>query len=64
MPCSQAEEAMLALTWLRVCRDCRNFPPGEDVIVFLKQQRNGAYSIVGGKQGKFSAKTQPGSNQQ
>jgi hypothetical protein len=40
------------------------FSAGEDVIVFLKRQRSGAYSIVGGKQGKFSAKTQPGSNQE
>lgn len=39
------------------------FFTGEEVIVFLKQQRNGAYSIAGGKQGKFSVKTQPGSNQ-
>jgi len=40
------------------------FSPGEDVIIFLKQQRSGTYSIVGGKQGKFSVKTPPGSNQE
>lgn len=33
------------------------FFTGEEVIVFLKQQRNGAYSIAGGKQEKFSVKT-------
>lgn len=36
------------------------FSAGEDVIVFLKRQRSGAYSIVGGKQGKFTVKSQPG----
>jgi hypothetical protein len=37
------------------------FSSGEDVILFLKRQRGGAFNIVGGKQGKFTAKTQPGS---
>jgi hypothetical protein len=40
------------------------FSPGENVIVFLERKRNEAYRIVGGKQGKFTAKAQPGSNQQ
>jgi hypothetical protein len=39
------------------------FSTGEEVIVFLKRQRSGAHVIVRGKQGKFSAKTAPGSNQ-
>ena len=39
------------------------FSSGENVIVFLKRQRSGACTVVGGRQGKFSAKTQPGSNQ-
>jgi hypothetical protein len=39
------------------------FSPGESVIVFLERKRNGAYRIVGGKQGKFATKAQPGSNQ-
>jgi hypothetical protein len=40
------------------------FASGENVIVFLKRQRSGAHTVVGGKQGKFSAKTLPGSNQE
>jgi hypothetical protein len=40
------------------------FSSGEDVILFLKRQRGGAFNIVGGKQGKFTAKTQPGSKQE
>jgi hypothetical protein len=39
------------------------FSSGEEVIVFLKRQRGGAFNIVGGKQGKFTAKTQPGSGE-
>jgi hypothetical protein len=39
------------------------FSSGEDVILFLKRQRGGAFNIVGGKQGKFTAKTQPGSTE-
>jgi hypothetical protein len=39
------------------------FSSGEDVILFLKRQREGAFNIVGGKQGKFTAKTQPGSSE-
>jgi hypothetical protein len=38
------------------------FTIGEDVILFLKRQRGGAFNIVGGNQGKFTAKTQPGSD--
>jgi len=38
------------------------FTTGEDVILFLKRQRGGAFNIVGGNQGKFTAKTQPGSD--
>lgn len=38
------------------------FTSGEDVILFLKRQRGGAFNIVGGNQGKFTAKTQPGSD--
>jgi hypothetical protein len=38
------------------------FSSGEDVILFLKRQRGGTFKIVGGKQGKFTAKTQPESN--
>ena len=38
------------------------FSSGEEVIVFLKRRPSGVFSIVGGKQGKFSAKIQPGSN--
>jgi hypothetical protein len=40
------------------------FASGENVIVFLKRQRSGAHTVAGGKQGKFSAKTLPGSNQE
>jgi hypothetical protein len=40
------------------------FSSGEDVILFLKRQRGGAFEIVGGKQGKFTAKTQPGSTEE
>ena len=38
------------------------FFSGEDVVLFLKRQRGGTFKIVGGKQGKFTAKTQPESN--
>src|SRR5919106_3062364 len=38
------------------------FSSGEDVVLFLKRQRGGTFKIVGGKQGKFTAKTQPESN--
>jgi hypothetical protein len=38
------------------------FSSGEDVILFLKRRRGGSFSIVGGKQGKFTAKVQPGGN--
>ena len=38
------------------------FTTDEDVILFLKRQRGGAFKIVGGNQGKFTAKTQPGSD--
>jgi hypothetical protein len=38
------------------------FSSGEDVVLFLKRQRGGTFKIVGGKQGKFTAKTQPQSN--
>jgi hypothetical protein len=38
------------------------FSSAEDVILFLKRQRGGAFDIVGGKQGKFTAKISPGSN--
>jgi hypothetical protein len=40
------------------------FSSGEDVIVFLKRQRNRAYRLVGGRQGKFSVKMPPGTNQE
>ena len=40
------------------------FSSGENVIVFLKRQRSGAFIVVGGRQGKFNAKTQPGSDQE
>jgi hypothetical protein len=38
------------------------FSSGEDVVLFLKRQRGGTFKIVGGKQGKFTAKTQSESN--
>jgi hypothetical protein len=38
------------------------FSSGEDVILFLKRRRKGAFAVVGGKQGKFTAKAQPGSS--
>jgi hypothetical protein len=38
------------------------FSSGEDVVLFLKRQRGGTFKIVGGKQGKFTAKIQPQSN--
>ena len=40
------------------------FSPGENVILFLKRHRGGAFTIVGGKQGKFTVKTQPGSSEE
>jgi hypothetical protein len=36
------------------------FSSGEDVILFLKRRREGAFAVIGGKQGKFTAKGQPG----
>ena len=37
------------------------FSAGEDVILFVKQRRSrAAFNIVGGKQGKFTIKTEPG----
>lgn len=38
------------------------FSSGEDVVLFLKRQLRGTFKIVGGKQGKFTAKAQPESN--
>jgi hypothetical protein len=38
------------------------FSSGEDVILFLKREREGPYKVVGGKQGKFTARSQSGSN--
>jgi hypothetical protein len=38
------------------------FSSGEDVVLFLKRQRGGTFKVVGGKQGKFTTKTQPESN--
>lgn len=38
------------------------FSSGEDVILFLKRRRQGVFDVVGGRQGKFTAKTQPGSS--
>jgi hypothetical protein len=38
------------------------FSSGEDVILFLTRRRGGSFNIVGGKQGKFTAKTLPGNN--
>lgn len=35
------------------------FFTGEDVILFLKRQRDGGFKVVGGKQGKFSARVEP-----
>jgi len=35
------------------------FFTGEDVILFLKRQRDGGFRVVGGKQGKFSARVEP-----
>jgi hypothetical protein len=37
---------------------------GEDLIVLLKRQRSGGFVIVGGKQGKFTVKTEPKTNNQ
>ena len=38
------------------------FSSGEDVILFLKRSRAGTFTAVGGRQGKFTAKSQPGSS--
>lgn len=38
------------------------FSAGEDVVLFLKRQGGGTFQIVGGRQGKFTAKTKPESN--
>jgi hypothetical protein len=38
------------------------FSSGEDVVLFLKRQLRGTFKMVGGKQGKFTAKAQPESN--
>lgn len=35
------------------------FSLGENVFLFLKRQRSGRFSVVGGKQGKFTARTEP-----
>jgi hypothetical protein len=35
------------------------FSVGEEVILFLKRQPDGGYATVGGKQGKFTIKTDP-----
>jgi len=40
------------------------FSLGEDVILFLKRQRGEVFNTVGGKQGKFTAKTQPGGSKE
>ena len=36
------------------------FAVGENVILFLKRQRGGTFATAGGKQGKFTARVQPG----
>jgi hypothetical protein len=38
------------------------FSAGEDVVLFLKRQGGGTFQIVGGRQGKFTAKTKRESN--
>lgn len=37
------------------------FSSGENVILFMKQRSRGVFNIVGGKQGKFTVRTAPGS---
>jgi hypothetical protein len=39
------------------------FSTGENVIVFLKRRRDGAFTVVGDRQGKFNAKTGSGGNE-
>jgi hypothetical protein len=39
------------------------FSTGENVIVFLKRRRDGAFAVVGDTQGKFNAKTGSGGNE-
>jgi hypothetical protein len=39
------------------------FTLGEEVFLFLHRRRNQDYRLVGGKQGKFTARPEPGSNQ-
>ena len=38
------------------------FSSGEDVFLFLKRSRLGTFTLVGGRQGKFTTKSQPGSS--
>jgi hypothetical protein len=40
------------------------FSVGEEVILFLKKQPDGRYATVGGKQGKFTIKTDPRSGKE
>jgi hypothetical protein len=40
-----------------------DFSPGEEVFLLLHRRRNQDYHLVGGKQGKFNARPEPGSNQ-
>jgi hypothetical protein len=37
------------------------FSRGEEVILFLKRQRSGRFIVVGGRQGKFTARIEPAS---
>ncbi|HEX2227922.1 MAG TPA: hypothetical protein VHM64_12340 [Candidatus Binatia bacterium] len=39
-----------------------DFSSGEDVILFLKRSRASTFIVVGGRQGKFTTKSQPGSS--
>ena len=39
------------------------FSLGEEVFLFLRRRRNQDYTLVGGKQGKFTARAEPGSDQ-
>jgi hypothetical protein len=38
------------------------FSSDEEVLLFLKRKRRGTFEVVGGKQGKFTVKIQPDSN--
>ena len=38
------------------------FSVGEEVFLFLRQRRNQDYALVGGKQGKLTARSEPGGN--